>query len=325
MFNLQQNEVSINLSGALVQGGKNEVLGSLWKLTVIEDNATATEKAYLEKLIKNTESLIAKLVENENSESLKLNEGIVPLVEENILFDAIKALVAAKNKANEDKENIFDLYLCIAPIEKALSNLEGKYVIIPDLPEASTDENPVWYFIKSLEDELYCAVDTKGTNSSTKNAVKLQSLDGDEGNSCFYWAFYPTGKDGEYTIKSAKTGKEIYGQSMWDGGNVKADGKEDASTFTLTLVPDKYGFKIAVNDGYIYREGSNSYIKATGDESNCRHWTIELVPQEIATGIQEVVNNNDVVKGIFDMMGRKISEITEPGLYIINGEKILVK
>ena len=112
---------------------------------------------------------------------------------------------------------------------------------------------------------------------------------------------------------------------MWDGGNVKADGKEDASTFTLTLVPNKYGFKIAVNDGYIYREGSNSYIKATGDESNCRHWTIELVPQEIATGIQEVVNNNDVVKGIFDMMGRKISEITEPGLYIINGEKILVK
>ena len=325
VFDLQQNEISINLNGALVQGGKNEVLGSLWKLTVIEDNATATEKAYLEKLIKNTESLIAKLVENENSESLKLNEGIVPLVEENILFDAIKALVAAKNKANEDKENTFDLYLCIAPVEKALSNLEGKYVIIPDLPEASTDENPVWYFIKSLEDELYCAVDTKGTNSSTKNAVKLQSLDGDEGNSCFYWAFYPTGKDGEYTIKSAKTGKEIYGQSMWDGGNVKADGKEDASTFTLTLVPDKYGFKIAVNDGYIYREGANSYIKATGDESNCRHWTIELVPQEIATGIQEVVSNNDVVKGIFDMMGRKISEITEPGLYIINGEKILVK
>ena len=324
VFDLQQGGISINLSGALVQGGNNGVLASLWKLTVIEDNASNSEKATLNKLIKETENLIGTLVQDENSQSLKLNEGVVPLVEENTLFEAIQALITAKNNAIADKETTFDLYLCIAPIEKALSNLEGKYVIIPDLPKASTDEKPVWYYIKSIEDGLYCAVDTKGTSSSNKNAVKLQNLKGDEGNSCLYWAFYPTGKEGEYTIKSCKTGNSLYGTSEWDGGYLLADGYEDASTFTLTLVPDKYGFKFGVNGSYVYREGSNAYIRATGDESNCRHWTIELVPEEVITGINEVVTNNPV-KGIFDMMGRKIDEITEPGLYIINGQKILVK
>ena len=42
------------------------------------------------------------------------------------------------------------------------------------------------------------------------------------------------------------------------------------------------------------------------------------------TAIENVVVEN-AVKGIFDMQGRKIEAITAPGLYIINGAKVLVK
>lgn len=43
------------------------------------------------------------------------------------------------------------------------------------------------------------------------------------------------------------------------------------------------------------------------------------------TAIENVAVENAVVKGIFDMQGRKIENITAPGLYIIDGVKVLVK
>ena len=43
------------------------------------------------------------------------------------------------------------------------------------------------------------------------------------------------------------------------------------------------------------------------------------------TGIENIVVENAVVKGIYDMQGRKIEAITAPGLYIVGGKKVLVK
>ena len=38
-----------------------------------------------------------------------------------------------------------------------------------------------------------------------------------------------------------------------------------------------------------------------------------------------VVENKVVVEGIFDLLGRKLDAITAPGLYIVNGKKVIVK
>lgn len=43
------------------------------------------------------------------------------------------------------------------------------------------------------------------------------------------------------------------------------------------------------------------------------------------TAIEDVVVENNAVKAIFDMQGRKVNAITAPGLYIVNGKKVLVK
>lgn len=43
------------------------------------------------------------------------------------------------------------------------------------------------------------------------------------------------------------------------------------------------------------------------------------------TGIENVKDENAKVKGIFDLQGRKINTITMPGIYIVDGVKMLVK
>ena len=47
--------------------------------------------------------------------------------------------------------------------------------------------------------------------------------------------------------------------------------------------------------------------------------------EEGTTGIGEVKGENGEVKAIFDLTGRRVEAITAPGIYIVNGKKVLVK
>ena len=43
------------------------------------------------------------------------------------------------------------------------------------------------------------------------------------------------------------------------------------------------------------------------------------------TGIEEIENAKELTKAIYDLAGRKIEQISAPGIYIINGKKCFVK
>ena len=46
---------------------------------------------------------------------------------------------------------------------------------------------------------------------------------------------------------------------------------------------------------------------------------------EGTTGVEEVKTENGEVKTIFDLTGRRVEAITAPGIYIVNGKKVIVK
>ncbi len=50
-----------------------------------------------------------------------------------------------------------------------------------------------------------------------------------------------------------------------------------------------------------------------------------LMSGATATDIANIAVEDNVVEGIFDMLGREVKAITAPGLYIVNGKKVLVK
>ena len=61
------------------------------------------------------------------------------------------------------------------------------------------------------------------------------------------------------------------------------------------------------------------------DENATATFSFGRFENEGTTGVEEVRTEDANVKGIYDLQGRKIDEITKPGLYIVDGKKVLVK
>ncbi len=53
-------------------------------------------------------------------------------------------------------------------------------------------------------------------------------------------------------------------------------------------------------------------------------WYQDVTLTRKSTGIENIVET-PVVEGIYDLLGRKIEAITAPGLYIVNGKKVVIK
>ena len=106
---------------------------------------------------------------------------------------------------------------------------------------------------------------------------------------------------------------------------LKADKAADASAYTISVDNEKKALVINSGDRYLNLTGSN----VVTNNKKMTYWKLELVgtAEGSLTNIVEIETeaNTTVIKGIFDLTGRKIDEITEPGIYIINGKKTLVK
>ena len=92
----------------------------------------------------------------------------------------------------------------------------------------------------------------------------------------------------------------------------------DWSSYSLynTTAEKTIQFVEGVNEFYLYGQvGRTIYVTSL---------TIAKTGGE-ETGINEVNGENDEVKTIYDLCGRKVSSIEKPGIYIVDGKKVIVK
>ncbi|MBQ5896230.1 MAG: hypothetical protein IIW75_06655, partial [Bacteroidaceae bacterium] len=86
---------------------------------------------------------------------------------------------------------------------------------------------------------------------------------------------------------------------------------------------DSWGGYVGENNGgYIKCEGNKGYMKLSGALGASSSYSFRI---EGSTGIEDVEGENGDVKAIYDLQGRKLTEITQPGIYIVDGKKVWVK
>ena len=95
------------------------------------------------------------------------------------------------------------------------------------------------------------------------------------------------------------------------------------------------GEKVVINDSTNHFEGGHIPCKANkafmilSKEESASKSSFSLRYEEGATTDIEFVGTEgdvlEVIETIYDLQGRKLDNITSPGIYIINGKKVFVK
>ena len=73
--------------------------------------------------------------------------------------------------------------------------------------------------------------------------------------------------------------------------------------------------------GYVKCDANKCYLKLPEQQAASSY----SFRYEGTTGVEEVKGENGKVKTIYDLQGRKLTEITKPGFYIVDGEKVWIK
>ncbi|MDO5461385.1 MAG: alpha-N-acetylglucosaminidase TIM-barrel domain-containing protein [Bacteroidales bacterium] len=143
----------------------------------------------------------------------------------------------------------------------------------------------------------------------------------------------------EFTFNYTETANDAYDGNLFGGrittGYVgSAPGQNDDDKYYLLLNStngealykmyreyNENGTYAGENSGgYIRCEANKGYMKLTGAAPSSYSFRFPGT-----TAIEEVKGENGNVKAIYDLQGRKLSEITEPGIYIIDGKKVFIK
>ena len=80
----------------------------------------------------------------------------------------------------------------------------------------------------------------------------------------------------------------------------------------------------STNDGGHIKCSANKIYMALPQREQAASFGMRFKEPE-TTGAEEVKTENGNVKTIYDLQGRKLTEITEPGFYIVDGKKVYVK
>ena len=176
------------------------------------------------------------------------------------------------------------------------------------------------YRIKSVSQDKYLNIEAYNANNATGPKGSVGLADYAEDNKQIFTIV--EADDEKVYFVSAEGYYIVCRQWNIDASNTgekTALGIEYKNDTEFYILNGSQYFKVGPVDG----EANSYYPYCDAPFSLAALWTLEEVGN--ATGIEKIKEQRAESKEIFDLSGRKLSEITAPGLYIIDGKKVLIK
>ncbi len=124
----------------------------------------------------------------------------------------------------------------------------------------------------------------------------------------------------------------IINEATTDWGTNKLEGTTynkmiEGEAYVLGNVDGVGLYKALMTDGKWKNNANKAYLPASAlpaAAQGAANFSFRF-EGEGTTGVEEVKTENGNVKTIYDLTGRRVEAITAPGIYIVNGKKVLVK
>ena len=178
---------------------------------------------------------------------------------------------------------------------------------------------------QSLSEEYYYYIHNiwfggyAGYNSNSNVVSPLDKSNSDN----ILWSIVKK-TNGQVYIYNKATGTAAYPTAYNDEQGVKL-GQEYAWTLEERNIEGKTGICIIDNSGtnaWYSNRNSWNFILMKPFWGAC---TWEFQKSDIATSIVEVEDNSVMGNSTYDLLGNRLEKIVKPGIYIVNGEKRIVK
>ena len=297
--------------------------GSHWTLTCIVNGQREVFQAQLEGLIARAEEILNELIAdygvNMSDEDMAICSDVTPLVGADTLLtwacDLQEYVFLNYNADCHLVDCVDNVQGMIDTITALINNLAVSYRKALYLPEFSTEENVVLYYIRSVEDGYYCYEEKE--NARYLGYLRTKEVENAADDNSLLWYFLPGEADSTLYMVNYDTHQGVYNVSGKSYISVLSGGTAEA--FKLTADEVGGGFVVSGADGKTWYCSSSYYVQTSKTKQALWKFVKAGTGASVDT---EILSPKE--SPLYDLQGRQVISPAK-GIYIRSGQKIIIK